>query len=221
MIAVTQGVQPFEHYKRLIKGLALRIQRRMYAAGAKTMQLADIEQEIAITWLTARDKYDASKGVPFEPYFTRAVWFNVNRWAQEEIDACNLTPMSLDTVVTEDGDATIHEVIPDPSPRIDEILADRETRERIMSRLSPRTKAFVKLLAEPTPELYREHNALRQRSEYARARGLSSMCPRELGASMLFKLLGYHTLDRSAVYREIEAVTASHHIPLTKRANQK
>lgn len=203
-------IQPYEHYQRLVRQLAYKVRRRLHAAGARTMQVEDIMQEIAMTWCQARDKYDPQKGVPFVSYFVSAVWFNVNRWAQDHIDEALMAPVSLDaqSLESEDDGPTLSTVIADPSPLIDEILIDKERRQNVMRQLSAPARSFLELLADPTPEIYRELDAIRERAEYARSRGLSACAPSQVAGAMIFNLLGFNRLERRAVYKELEAVAA-------------
>lgn len=202
-------IEAYPHYQRLVRHLGVRILKRMHAAGCRTMQLADIEQEIAITWTICRDKYEPDKGVAFVSYFVRAVWFNVNRWSKEQIDQAHLAPTSLDDTVGEDDNMERHDVVADPAESIDTVMMRAQSLSRVLRRLSPMAQTFVRLLESPPPELYRQLDHLRARGEYGRQRGLPSQTPHHITAALVFRAMGVKSTERTLIYREIQTALAA------------
>jgi DNA-directed RNA polymerase specialized sigma24 family protein len=201
-------VLPYQSYLPLVRSLAKKILARMRAAGCASARLEDIEQEIAVTWCQARDGYDPSKGAAFSTYFVRAVWFNVNRWIDEEIGQHHLAPRSLDEPVGEEGDMVRHELVPDRAEPVDLALGNRERFARVLDRLSPMARRFVELLDSPPPALYRQLDALKARAEFGRSRGLPSQAPRHITASIVMRAMGVPIRERTVIYREINQVLA-------------
>jgi DNA-directed RNA polymerase specialized sigma24 family protein len=189
----------------VLKGIALRVQRRCRAAGAASIQLEDIMQELAIAWIQADANYQPGP-VPFVAYLRRGCFNHVNRWLKSEIGEFMLAPTSLDKTTGEDGENELHSAIPDTARPSDELLEEKELRDRALARLSPRARQFYEILESPPPELMSEVNNVQARAEFARSRGINTIAPTSLTAAQVFDLMGLTRAERNQVTAEIRAI---------------
>ena len=167
----------FEESRQLLYKIAHKVKRRVFAAGARSVQFEDIFQELTIAWCLARDAWDESRGIPFQPFLIRGCYQHINRWVDEEMREHNIAPFDLDAPIPgSDSDDELGSII---SPAMtDEKLPDEQVIEKDLRsylddpmrwrnrhnaamQLSERTKQFLELLDAPSPELVEMMNALR------------------------------------------------------------
>jgi len=194
----------YQASERLVNSFARRVMRRAQAAGAKSVQLADIVQECWVAWCQARDRYDATTGVPFGAYLMRGMQQHINRWIKEEIGERLMAPVALDATGGDDeDDNSLHNVIADGGSLPDEIVELANQKAYVLERLSPLARQFVTLLTDPPKELLEEVQAIQARAEWGRSRGLNTFAPRDVTAPLVFDLMGLNRTDRSKIYREL------------------
>ena len=189
----------------VLKSIALRVQRRCRAAGAASIQLEDIMQELAIAWVQAERCYQPGP-VQFGAYLTRGCYNHINRWLKGEIGEFLFAPTSLDKSGTDEGENELHNIIPDTARPSDELLEEKEMRERALARLSPRARQFYEILESPPPELMTEVTNVQARATYARSRGINTIAPTGLTAAQVFDLMGLTRAERNQVTAEIRAI---------------
>lgn len=206
------GVKPFEECRRTIRALAFKGLQRAHAAGYRTLQLEDVEQEMAITWIAAAERFDASHGVAFSTYFQTAVWQNFNRWLERELRVVHQTPISLDlggSLLCSTNDQDLHGVLADPDQVLPEetvIMAERRRRVMNSRKLSPLALKFLELLDNPPPELHQEVDRLRTRVEHARTRGHQAPgVPRQITRDQIAELMGLSRTERKRIYGELRS----------------
>jgi len=191
---------PIKQYEAFINQFAWKVLRRVHAAGLKTMQIDDIKSECSIAWLMANRSFDPSKGVPFLAYLKRGMIIYVNAWINKELKG--LGTISLNETIFENK--TVEDTVAADNDHPVDIIIVKQRRRYVMSRLSERTRIFVKLLDNPTPEIVEAHRALRARGEWAKARGIHSMAPKTINAQVIFEIMGAQTQERAKIYRELK-----------------
>jgi DNA-directed RNA polymerase specialized sigma24 family protein len=195
----------FDQHKKIINYLARRIKRRLSAVKAHSITYEDIVQELSVAWCIARNSWDQKLGVPFVPYLRRGMYNHINRWVEREKLQRLIAPCDLDA---DSNDAQLHEILADEyNVPADERLIRENIRSTIIDRLSPRAKMFVDMLESPPPEIMTEFNAVRQRAAYGRERGLKSIAPKTIAASLIMDLMGCSYAERHSIYAEIRSVT--------------
>lgn len=194
----------FDQHERLIYKFARQVQRRMFAAGAKTIQFEDLVQELSIAWCVARDCWDESVGVPFTPYFVNGMRQRINRFAEGEIKQHLVAPFSIDAPIDPESDKTMEgfrSLEPEP-----DTVEQRNFHDVVLAVISPEARRFLQILENPPPELLEELKVIQVRAENGRGRGLKSTAPRNLTSALVFDLLGYGRSDRSKILGEIQKV---------------
>lgn len=194
----------FDQHKRLIYNFAWKVQRRMHAAGARTMQLEDLVQELSIAWCVARDRWDESLNVPFTAYLMRGMQQCINRFAKYELREHAVAPFSIDEPL--ESGTSRGDLIPDDSEMA--TLEQKNFRDLVLRLVSSRSRRFLEILESPPREVVEQLDYLRIRAEDGRARGLHSVAPRNLNTGLVFDLLGYSRPERSQVLSEIEMVVS-------------
>lgn len=195
----------YEEHRSLIERTARRVQRRLYAAGARTVQFEDIAQELTVAFCIAAERWKPEHNVPFKAYLMRGMYNHVNRWVQSEIDARLNAEIDLDAEIGEDGGASLHELVADDnvlSP--DEALIAKDIHEQIMARLHGRARQFISILANPPEEVMAQVTALRDRSQYARSRGINEGGARsDVASTMVLDLMGCSAQERRSIRDQV------------------
>lgn len=197
----------YEDSLKDIKVFASKVYRRLRAAGASSVQLEDIIQELSLVWVKASQAYDENGGAQFRTFFYRAMIRHINRWADRQ---CNEgRALSLDVNVSDDIDkgASFHEVIADGSDSAEDTLAETTHRNLLMSYLSDISRKFVSFLERPPEELVKEFEAIRAKSDYSRGRGLQSIAPRSITSAVIMDFLGVPNKERRGILNEIKTVS--------------
>ncbi len=189
---------------RLIHATAWKVMRRLHAAGAASVQYDDVKSELMVAWCLARDHFDPAQGVPFTPYLMRGMYNHINRWIEREIN--NGRHLSLDFEA--DGDEGVgHMVVSDDSAPIDEALAEKQTLDRFMAKLTPRARQFMTLLAEPPAELVEIKIAIAARVRYAKDRGYPRAFSNRVSCLLVFDFMGASASERMSIMRQIKGWT--------------
>lgn len=191
--------------RRYIHKLAFKVLRRAHAAGAASLQLEDVVSELTVAWCIARDRYDPETGVPFIAYFARGAFNHVNRWIQSEITGSHA--LALDSSGSEEIENPLHETIPEDAPSPLDLVMSGQIREIARRRLSEEAWRFLTLLESPPAELVEEIRRIRARGEYARERGINTVTPTGVVASLVFDLMGFDRSRRSKILKEIRIVS--------------
>ena len=198
------NITSYEANKHLIDNFSRRVFRRLCAAGTRGVELSDIVQELSIAWMTAVRCYKPERQVPFGPYLMLGMRNHINRWAQHEIGASHLAPLSLDKEMSDDSDNDIHQNIPSGDMRIDDRLIEKDLLNKILNTLSPRARQFVELLSEPPEEVVQISNARIAKSEYIRKLGGKVFVSRTISQALIFDLMGAAPIERNEIRQEIE-----------------
>jgi hypothetical protein len=209
---MNQDPLSIEASKRLVGILTFKVCRRMKAAGARLVEREEVEQELWVAWATARESYDPTHGVPFAPYFYRGALNHINRWFKKQTEKdLRLVGLSLDDCTSEDeDDAGLHEVIADETViPADDVLLEKERRERVLKRLSPLARRYLELLDNPPPALCKEIDALKARAEFCRKQGrYAGPVTNRVSMSLISDLLGLSRTQRAKVYGELQKLAA-------------
>lgn len=196
----------YEVNKRLIDSFAWKVVRRMHAAGARAVDIADIQQELAIVWIKAVERWNPEQGVPFGAFLTNGMKHHVNRWASREVGASQFAPYSLDTMQTstEDEQQGLHEVVADDTENPEETCHYKMMRAEIGRYLSPMADLFIRMLEEPPKELVDVFRAKQAKAAYARSRGIPCFEYRTISESLVFDLMGVGPYERKLIRQEIK-----------------
>lgn len=198
----------FEEHDKLLKKTAWKVLRRAKAGGLRTMTFEDIYQELVCAWCVARDNFDETLQVPFGAYLTRGLYLYINRFLDKEFRERGLAPLSLDDQ-TFGGDESegegLHEVIADArSADVEQLASETSIRRLIAANLSERARQFLDLLERPPQAVVDQHNAMRMRADFGRARGIQGFVPKHVSASVIFDLMGAPQWERTAIMRDLE-----------------
>lgn len=186
---------------RLMASVAAKAMRRVKALRLDTIQFEDVMSELAIAWCRARDCFDPSLGVPFNAYLMRGMKMHVNAYISRE--ASKLRAVSLDRTVGDDDDLDMHDIIPDQSRPIEEIVGDNQFFQFFVKRLSPRARQYLTLLASPPDELLDINRAIIARTQYANSRGFARFCFHHINSGMIFDFMDVRAAERKRIMDEI------------------
>jgi DNA-directed RNA polymerase specialized sigma24 family protein len=191
-------------WQKVVERSAYRYLKRAHAAGARSVQLADVVSELSLAWVIARDNFDPSLGVPFGAYLQLGMRNHINPWINRQIR--HAAALDLDEDHGEEDGAGLHEVIADGSPLQDDVLGDAQEFERTLSQLSPQARQFVELLANPPPALYEEMTAIQTRATFANARGIRTGVPSHITGALVLDLMGADRVERNRIYGEVKGL---------------
>ena len=194
-----------EHDKA-IKSFAFKAWRRAQSAGARSLQIEDVQQELYMVWCVARDKYDPEKGVPFLAYLRNGMKVAVNRWLQKQID--HGQAVSMDEEGEDGSERSRHEAFADTQSLNGVETFEREdARDEVVENLTPQVRTFVGLLRAPPTFLLDGVVARRARQNYAREIGV--VVPAEadrVTASMVLDFMELNGGERAKLYAELNTV---------------
>jgi non-ribosomal peptide synthetase component F len=191
----------WKDWRHVVERSAFRYLKRAHAAGARSVMLSDVVSELSLAWVIARERFDASKGVPFGAYLQLGMRNHINDWIDRQIG--HAAALDLDEERGDEG-SDLHEAIPDHGPLQDELLGDTQEFERNLSLLSPQARQFVELLANPPLALYEEMTAIQARAEFANSRGIRAGVPGHITGSLVLDLMGADRVERNKIYREVK-----------------
>lgn len=194
-----------------IKSFAWKVLRRLHAAGAKTIQFEDIEQELLVAWCLACESYDAESQVKFSTYLYLGMQRHINRWAEKNVDRRHAEVIALNLDGSPTGDeeeGTLADAIPAVGPATDEDFANAQSLAYVKSRLSSRAALFVQLLNDQPQELLEEVLRLEEKARYAREeRNISINLNHRLTYVMVLDLMGASRNERKQILDEVAAVS--------------
>lgn len=193
------GQQRFQDSQKQIATFARQVLRRAKAAGAASVELSDIESELALVWVIASEKFDPQYGVPFGAYLRRGMVQHINRWIQDQIEESFHTSLDLEI----DDSYGLHDRVSSLDAGPDEIAEVASTRRLVMKNLPDQSRIFLELLETPPPEFLEIMKAAQDRAAYARSRGMNAVAPTDVTAPMVFDLLGLNRKERTEVYVDL------------------
>jgi RNA polymerase sigma factor (sigma-70 family) len=198
----------YADHERLIHHTARKVQRRLWSAGARSVDVQEIVQELSVAWCKARDGFDPGQNVKFSTYLVRTMYNHINAWVKDELGEAHLAAVKLDQPSCDDGD-NYHEFIGDNAlePAVDTIIRE-DLRELVYDSLSARARQFIQWLENPPVELLQTLRAMWARAEFAKQRGLPAPpVPGRITSSMVFQLMACPPYERRTIYAEIAQVT--------------
>lgn len=200
----------YEANKRHIDSFSWKVVRRLHAAGVRALELADVQQELAIAWMKAAERWNPEIGVPFGAYLYRGMKLHINRWAETEVGASQFAPYSLDTMPTstDNEQEGLHDVIADTAETPEESCHYKMMRAEVGRFLSPTADLFLKMLEDPPPELVEIFRAKQAKAAYARSRGISCFEYRSITEALVFDLLDLGPYERKLIRQEISTAVA-------------
>lgn len=196
------GMIRWQDWERTVKASAWRYLKRAHAAGAKSVQLEDVQSELSVAWCIARDKFNPDHGVPFGAYLQTGMRNHINRWIDDQIGEVGF---DLDDTGAS-GEEDRYSMIPDGAQGQDDVLAESQTFKRNMALLSPEARKFVEILADPPLALYEEMTAIQARAEFAKSRGIQTGAPGHITGALVMDLIGAERVDRNRIYAEVKRV---------------
>lgn len=188
----------YEDYQRLLASLCWRSKR----AGS-ALDIEDMMQEVAITFVRAREKFDPARGVAFSTYLWRAAQNDLGRLAQ---DARLHTTHTVSIDGAADSDTALHDILCDlDQEAVEDRLQRRERAAQNVAALSDDARLIVRLLERPPPALLREVDRARAFSCICRKRGYASPVVK-LGVTFIGQSLGFDDMRARRVARELRRV---------------
>lgn len=195
-------------HDRYMRSFAFKVFNRARAAGAASVALEDIYQELCIAWCKARDSWSADYNVPFLAYLSRGMQHHINRWVQEQIGEGRHVSIDGSAREVEGESVGLHSAIPDQSESAFDAFARIDVREFAMQRLSDRAGLFVSLLADPPKFLVDAVADNRARASYGRdLLQVTTMTPTRVTAAMIFDFMMADHVERRAIYADIQRVS--------------
>jgi hypothetical protein len=217
-----------EQHDRLLHYFANQVQRRLYGAGARSVQTEDIFQELVVAWCQARDAWKADYNVPFVAFLKRGMMQHINRWVNKELQQVYLAPLSLDE--TQFEEQPLHDVIADPRQvAVDEIVIAQDLREfvhdkmrqpgmgnflrvertpgKFHSGLSPLTLKFIQIYENPPQEIMDMLRGYRARQRFAKVLGVHpSPVPSGVTGTLIMNFLGATHTELTIINKELSAL---------------
>jgi len=198
----------FAEHERLLRSMASKFHRRATAAGAASLQIDDVFQEMCVAWCQARDAYNSNYQVPFTAFLVRGVRNHCNRWINKQItegqDRLNLDEGGEGT------DQEHHSFVADAgaiSPEDAAIDADHLAVQREI--LSPLAQKFLEILENPPPAIYRILDAMQAKRAYAQSRGVTpGFYFKQIKAPLVFELMGLDMATREKLKKELQLYAA-------------
>ncbi|MDE4297054.1 sigma factor [Phaeobacter gallaeciensis] len=200
--------------ERMIRALAGRVMRRLRAIPQSVMSFDDVEQELWIAWCKARDRFEPSRGIPWQAYVQRGMKQHINRVIEAQIERFEgqTFAVSLDSKASSFGDTedgpTIGEIIASDAPLPSDEAEWESNYNKAISVMSDRAKIFVSLLREQPPELLNEVLVAQDKAEHAAKLGAPYNAPRRITSAMVFDLMGAPRTERTKITREVEQLGA-------------
>lgn len=147
----------FESFRQknigLLRKVARKVHARLHAMGA-AVEYDDVEQEATIVMMRAFEGYDPSTGFAFSTYFTKAAFYDLNKFVRDhEKDVQVLGVFSMDAAVGEDEDgAGMEGYIDGGHGSPEQLMEAQQLLREIEERLSPLAYKMLELMIDP-PEL--------------------------------------------------------------------
>lgn len=195
--------------EKVINRFAFRVQRRIRTLPQGVMSLDDIKQELWIAWCKARDNFEPSRGIPFEPYLRRGMINHINSVIKTQIEKFpeQTFALSLDAKVG-DEDMTLMDVIPSSEKTAESFAEELSNWNKGISVLSPRAKLFVSILESQPEELLQECLLGGHKKAQAVKVGAPYVNQIRITSQMVFDLMGASTSERRKIVMEVERVGA-------------
>jgi len=195
-----------------VKSFAIKVQRRLLAAGAASHSLEDVEQELWVAWCKACESFSPTGGASFSTYLHLGMQRHINRYVLNNVTRRHpeVLAASLDLDPTGEGEMTLGDIIPSDELTPEEEVSRKWSYELAISSLSPRSRAFVEILSNQPSAILNEARALEAKSDYAKSIGRTVPVSRRLTTSMIFDLMDASRGERRAIMNEIEGFVASH-----------
>jgi len=207
----------YKYSEPAIKRLARKVVHRRLAAfgAAHSDTIRDIEQELALVWLNAVEKYDPEGGASFLTYLHNGMIRHVNRYIEKQYERQPTTgynTVSFDAGIYGDGsenDITYEEVIADGAPSAATEIEQLSCYNLVMRNLSDRAKLFVQILRDQPPELLKALDEITEKAKYAKSLGFSHPVARRISAHMVFTIMSAEPDERHKIIKEIRGLTKS------------
>lgn len=198
----------YEDYRRQILKFAHQVLRRLRSMGVNHVDIDDVEQELAIAWVKARDSFDPKHGVPFRAYMVRGMRLEINRWVDRLGRHVEHSPRRLEETVggsnSSGKDLTLGETIGGDFQDNELLFCKNITFEQSLKNLTATTQLFLQLLANPPKELEKAFLDIQAKAAFAAERGIKSSAPKQINSTIIFDLMGLNRTDRSKVRLELE-----------------
>jgi len=212
----------YKYSEPAIKRLARKVVHRRLAAfgAAHSDTIRDIEQELALVWLNAVEKYDPNGGASFMTFLHTGMIRHVNRYIQKQYERQPTTgynTVSLDAGVYSDGSnndityggVTYGEIITDDTPLVETEVEQKSCYNLIMRNLFDRAKLFIQILADQPLELLQALDELDEKAKYAKSLGFFHPAARRITAHMVFTIMGAEVGERHRIIKEIRGLINS------------
>lgn len=197
-------VEGLKECETLIKSFGSKVLRRLRAAGCSTMQLEDILQELSVAWYLASKGFEPNDKVRFKTYLYSTMRQHINRWAENELRHTRATAFSLDdSFLADDEEKGSHDIVSANDVSADDIVLAKESRKRVLDKVSPRAQQFYQFLDNPPMELVQELRGLQSKAAWARSRGIRAIAPKSINSAVVFSLMDATRFERSAILKEL------------------
>lgn len=184
--------------EKAIRGFSARYLAAIQKRTGGHVAREDVEQEMWAVWCDARDRYDASTGVPFLAYLNKMMAWQLDRLVRRNGDRRGIPAVSLSTPLGGDeGDFSLEDTIEDErveNPVLDMIR--RENMDRVMSKLTEREAFIVRVLVEQPQEMIDACLAIDAKRDYAEACQVDAIYPRNMTFGLVCDVLGLSRRQR-------------------------
>ena len=191
----------FEDYEQLAWRLAHRFYKAVAAKGKVSIEVEDLFQEAALSFLDAVAKFDPDRGFQFSTYYYRAV---TNRLARY-VNLPEVQTVSMD----EERDASsisLHDFLVSTEPDQEANIIRQDYRDKLMDELSHRTRRILEMVESPPACINKEMEALRAKAQYARDNGVMRQAKSSVSVTLIMQIMGLDSDEKAAVRREIRNV---------------
>lgn len=201
--------------EKQIKSFAWKVLRRLHAAGARTLQLEDIEGELWLAWCIACERYNSQAGASFKTFLHRGMQLHINRWSEKHVERrhAEVVAYGFDHTVSSDrgqmdNGHTLGEMLADENAITDEDFSNGQSLAYVKSRLSPRAALFVQILNDQPQELLDEVLRLEDKAAYAKSeRNITVNLNHRLTYVMILDLMGASRNERRQILEEVAEVS--------------
>lgn len=198
----------YEDYREFCNRMARKAQARLAMRGAR-VELDDLEQKAAMTFMKAKSLYDPSRGFTFATYLGRAI-LNELAWRNLPAVERNATMRHV-SIEDETSGVSFNDLLTDESPHGFELLEAKELRQRRLGTLSEDARLVVHILEYPPPELVKEVERLRAFRQVCRDRGVAASNVK-LGVTLICEVLGFSRSRRLMVVQDLERLARNSEI---------
>lgn len=194
-----------------VKKLSYRYFRQSEKLGLNDLDVEDIEQEVWITWLRCRERFDPQNdaGSGFVNYFANAAHFNMQRVLSRTVrDTVEIAPVSVHSFQDEDGtpfdDCTLRIGSDDLTP--ERYAQGKAMLEQVWNRFSEVTRYVLTMQLNPPKDLLDYAEAISALQQIEVSIGVrSKTCRKDVSLRLIVRYLGLPNSWYRTILDELES----------------